>query len=90
MQCWLSPANQSAWHRGKGGLLLLTAAERAGEGGSERVNGRLQLLSIQPHCASVCTEVALLCLWYMALSLACQPLLPSLALSLMGIRASCR
>ncbi|XP_051529020.1 SRSF protein kinase 1-like isoform X5 [Myxocyprinus asiaticus] len=36
------------------------------------------------------TDVAFLCLWYMALSLACQPLLPSLALSLMGIRASCR
>lgn len=83
MQCSISPANQSAWHRGKGGLLSLTEAERAGGGG-------IELLGIQPHRASVCTEVALLCLWYMALSLACQPLLPSLALSLMGIRASCR
>ncbi|XP_051967015.1 SRSF protein kinase 1-like isoform X1 [Xyrauchen texanus] len=38
----------------------------------------------------VCIDVAFLCLWYMALSLAYQPLSPSLALSLMGIRASCR
>jgi len=78
MQFWLSPANQSA-----GGRALVA------DGSRERERERT-LLSIQPHCASVCTEVALLCLWYMALSLACKPLLPSLAPSLMGIRASCR